>query len=449
MPIALFSRAGSLGCDASWYASDLSAQNGGNRLLAERRGSGLCRPRVRFGATHTQGSLRRSHCAAARRDFPSRAAPLSKFEFVEPNICVRRTREQCRERPKRVVCVSAVNQEQLKPSQDTAVHRCELCKKTCVDERTLALHVFSRKHLIKVVPERSLLVAKAKQSDKESKIMMQELLDEATTKEREKFPQLWEEFQAMLERKRKRDALVQAYGERYPWEFQWFKESRDWGFFVWSPRQRVSFTKNLMDASRWANENPDDLRELVRRVNPRGRPPLLSVPTTPVVLQKKARPCKVPSGYPYSTPSFSPLIAARHKKIPMEGVSFVATSMALRTMGLARPQKKPTLFVQRYRHMLVLSWSGSFKADLMQPGYQLERALTGLAVDSPFLSLDGTYTIRTGTIGPHMLLCCGEVDAVDRDGNVVEIKSNGKASTTADGKVQLMLCGAGKKVSPL
>jgi hypothetical protein len=48
-----------------------------------------------------------------------------------------------------------------------------------------------------------------------------------------------------------------------------------------------------------------------------------------------------------------------------------------------------------------------------------------------------------------MLLCCGEVDAVDRDGNVVEIKSNGKASTTADGKVQLMLCGAGKKVSPL
>jgi hypothetical protein len=69
----------------------------------------------------------------------------------------------------------------------------------------------------------------------------------------------------------------------------------------------------------------------------------------------------------------------------MEGVSFVATSMALRTMGLAKPQKKPTLFVQRYRHMLVLSWSGSFKADLMQPGYQLERALTGLAVDSPFL----------------------------------------------------------------
>lgn len=108
--------------------------------------------------------------------------------------------------------------------------------------------MFSPKHLIKVVPKRSLLVAKAKESDKE--IMMQELLEEATTKERVKFPQLWEEFQAMLERKRKRDALVQAYGERYPWEFQWFKESRDWGFFVWSPRQRVSFNKNLMDASR-------------------------------------------------------------------------------------------------------------------------------------------------------------------------------------------------------
>ena len=56
--------------------------------------------------------------------------------------------------------------------------------------------------------------------------------------------------------------------------------------------------------------------------------------------------------------------------------------------------------------------------------------------------------MRTGTIGPHKILCCGEVDALDSEGNVVEIKSNPKASSSADGKVQLMLCGAGKKVFP-
>uniref|UniRef100_A0A7S0RE17 Uncharacterized protein n=1 Tax=Pyramimonas obovata TaxID=1411642 RepID=A0A7S0RE17_9CHLO len=264
------------------------------------------------------------------------------------------------------------------------------------------------------------------------------------------FPHLWVVYAAHLELQRQRRELLQSYAQRYPSEVQWFKEMQDWGFYQWSPRQRVTRERGnkLIGASRWVNENPDKLHEVVRRVNHRGRPPLLSIPDTTVVLQKKPQPCKIPSGYPYSTPSFSPLIAALQKQIDMTEINFVATSMSLRTIGLAKPSKKPAVFVQRYRHMLVLNWSGSFILDLNQPGFQLERALTGSLVDAPYHSLGSTHTIRTGAIGAHKVLCCGEVDAMDRDGNVVEIKSDPKASKSADGKVQLMLCGAGKKVSP-
>ena len=149
-------------------------------------------------------------------------------------------------------------------------------------------------------------------------------------------------------------------------------------------RPTVLDSVRFFGLTRWVNENPDELHEVMRRVNPRGKPPLLSIPETTVVLQKKARPCKVPSGFPYSTPSFSPLIAAMKKQMDLTKIDFVATSMALRTIGLAKPTKKPVLFVQKYRHMLVLSWSGSFNQDLNHHGFQLERVLTGSRADAPY-----------------------------------------------------------------
>eukprot|EP00959_Pyramimonas_sp_CCMP1952_P104237 2178730-Pyramimonas_sp.AAC.1 len=44
-----------------------------------------------------------------------------------------------------------------------------------------------------------------------------------------------------------------------------------------------------------------------------------------------------------------------------------------------------------------------------------EEVLTGCG-RAKISSLGGTYTVRAGTIGAHKVLCCGEVDAVDGEG---------------------------------
>lgn len=63
----------------------------------------------------------------------------------------------------------------------------------------------------------------------------------------------------------------------------------------------------------------------------------------------------------------------------------MATSMALRTLASGSSAgSRAAVYVQRYRHTLLLSWKLHIKQDLMDAGFQLERALTGGSADAPY-----------------------------------------------------------------
>jgi hypothetical protein len=59
--------------------------------------------------------------------------------------------------------------------------------------------------------------------------------------------------------------------------------------------------------------------------------------------------------------------------------------------------------------------------------------------------LGSSYRLQLGTVGQYRTLVCAEVDAVDEEGAVVEIKSSPKVS--ADHQVQNMLCGVSTKIA--
>ena len=129
-------------------------------------------------------------------------------------------------------------------------------------------------------------------------------------------------------------------------------------------------------------------------------------------------------------------------------VDVMATSMALRTLAAGSGNVtnwRRTVYVQRFRHMLVLWWHLGTASDLMAPGFQLERALTGGDVDDPLEGLGSSLRLQLGTVGQSRTLVCAEVDAVDDEGAVVEIKSSPKVS--ADHQVQNMLCGVSTKIA--
>lgn len=61
--------------------------------------------------------------------------------------------------------------------------------------------------------------------------------------------------------------------------------------------------------------------------------------------------------------------------------------------------------------------------------------------------LSSSYRLQLGTVGQSRTLVCAEVDAVDDEGAVVEIKSSPRVS--ADHQVQNMLCGVSTKIAAI
>jgi hypothetical protein len=180
---------------------------------------------------------------------------------------------------------------------------------------------------------------------------------------------------------------VLSYGVKYPAQRTWFKVQQDYGFFTWDSGAHTGPLKKGPDPAQWIVDNAHQLHEVTRRVDISHVPPQLSLPPLPIRLPRGK--FLMPQGWPFSTPAVAPLIAASLKGVALEEVDVMATSMALRTLGEGKGEAnnwRKVVFVQQFRHMLVLTWHLGLANDLMASGFQLERVLTGSKADDP---LDG------------------------------------------------------------
>jgi hypothetical protein len=118
------------------------------------------------------------------------------------------------------------------------------------------------------------------------------------------------------------------------------------------------------------------------------------------------------------------IVVAMDRGLCMESVDFMMGGSALDvfSQGVIDVRSGAKYFAQRVGKTIVVAKHSEYMNDFADVGHQFERLVTGGSVEDT--APGPLYQhLQTLSVGPYTVLFSAEVDAVDEDGKVVEVKS--------------------------
>ena len=203
-------------------------------------------------------------------------------------------------------------------------------------------------------------------------------------------------------------------------KFTIFTPLADYGYFGWKPDDKMS--KRLSDV-RMSNE-------ILDRIDLYWKPPKL-VPISELRFPQKflsnLSSEKYSSLYPYGQYYVASLhVATCHRGVSLKEIDFVFGGSTLQM--LARQDASGPYMVTRIpsaENTILVAKCGEYIQDFSNIGYQFERLVTGFAMDRPSSGVEFLEHLQTMRIDDkYNVLFCAEADAIDDNGDPVEVKAS-------------------------
>ena len=214
-----------------------------------------------------------------------------------------------------------------------------------------------------------------------------------------------------------------------------FVFAKDLGFVSWTPKGPE---KNITEVSG---------QEILESVDFFGKPPQIVPDLNSLVPARfhHVEAQNIPSQYPYSIPRVVPVMAARNRGVDIDQIDFVlggSTLHVLATQTIERESDGTTLLVQKYGSTIFIAKSKKYTVNYADVGFQFERLVTGrpMAERHDTTMHEHVHLMEIG--GTFKVLFGADCDAIDENGEPVEIKAGHFSNFKLKGVLQMVSSGA-------
>ena len=202
---------------------------------------------------------------------------------------------------------------------------------------------------------------------------------------------------------------------------------RDLGFFAWNPPPDVLGNDRINGPMCTVN------REIIdRMLDLNGKPPrILNIPQLNSDLNERrvqlggGRAQKVNWNiYPFAYSSFVPLTVAQERGCQLSKIDFHFTGSVLRFLFERKTCPGKTYLLHIKKGIIIIQNLTTYISDLSDAGYAFERFMTGNLENG--VDFKTVNHLRQITIGLFDILITAEVDGIDDNENIVEIKTSAR-----------------------